>query len=123
MPQTPLAKLTAAALVAAAVGIVIQILSGADYPTVPPGLIILLVPAVVVWLAPWRWAPVVGALAALSQVIGLFAAGQSDRLFNADPLGDTVGLWVQLLATIVATVAGFAAVGRRDRDRASRLEA
>jgi hypothetical protein len=37
----------AVALVAAAAGIGIQILGGADYPTVPPGAIILLVAAAV----------------------------------------------------------------------------
>jgi len=34
-------KLTVVALLAAAAGIAVQIVSGVDYPTVPPGLIIL----------------------------------------------------------------------------------
>jgi hypothetical protein len=46
------AKLQVAGLVVAAAGIVIQIASGADYPTVPPGLIILLAAAVLVALGP-----------------------------------------------------------------------
>jgi hypothetical protein len=117
-PQNSLARLTAIALVVAAAGIVIQILSGANYPVIPPGLIILLVPAALVWFVSWRWTPVMGALAALSQVIGLFAAGQAPRLFAFDPLGDSVGLWIQLLAVGMATVAGFAAVARTDRRRA-----
>jgi hypothetical protein len=44
-----LVKLTAAALLVAAIGIVVQILSRHDYPTVPPGLFVLVAPAVLVW--------------------------------------------------------------------------
>jgi hypothetical protein len=117
--KAPLVRLTVIALLVAAAGIVMQILSGADYPVVPPGIIILLVAAGLVWFGPWRWTPIVGALAALSQFIGLFAAGQAPRLFALDPLGDSVGLWIQLLAVTVAVVAGVAAVVRDDRGRAS----
>jgi hypothetical protein len=115
--NTPLVRLTGIALLVAALGIVLQILSGADYPTVPPGIIILLVAAGVVWFAPWRWAPAVGALAGLFQLVGLFASGQTPRLFAMDPLSDSVGLWIQLLAVTVAVVAGAAAVVRKDRGR------
>jgi hypothetical protein len=119
-----LARLTAAALVVAAIGIVIQILSGKDYPTVPPELIILLVPAILVWFVRWRWIPAIGGLAALTQLIGLFAASQSSRLWAMDPIGDSVGLWLQLVAVCVATVAGFAAVIRGgDRSHTSRSAA
>lgn len=115
----PLVAVTVTALLAAAVGIVIQILSGVDFPTVPPGLIILLVAAGLVWLLPWRWAPIIGAVAALSQVIGLFAAGQAPRLFDPSPLGGSVGLWIQLLAVSVAALAGVAASVRNERGRAT----
>jgi len=115
----PLVTLTVIALLAGAVGIVIQVLSGVDFPTVPPGLIILLVAAGLVWFMPWRWAPIIGAVAALSQVIGLFAAGQAPRLFDPDPLGGAVGLWIQLLAVSVATIAGVATSVRNERGRAT----
>jgi hypothetical protein len=105
-----LVRLTAAALLVAAVGIVVQILAGHDYPTVPPGLIILVVPAVLVWFVPWRWMPVIGALAAVFQLIGLFASGQAGRLSGTDSIGDTAGLWIQLVAVAVGAVAGVAAV-------------
>jgi hypothetical protein len=107
--RSPLVKLTVAALLVAALGIVVQILFGADYPTVPPGLFVLVVPAALVWFVPWRWMPVIGAVASLFQVVGLFASGQADRLFS-DSIGDTAGLWLQLLALAVGAVAGFAAV-------------
>jgi hypothetical protein len=49
-------KLNVAGLVAAAAGIAIQIASGADYPTVPPGLILVLAAAGLVagLAATWR---------------------------------------------------------------------
>ena len=96
--RSPAVRLTVAALLVAAVGIVVQILFGHDYPTVPPGLFILVVPAVLVWFVPWRWMPVVGAVAALFQLVGLFAAGQADRLSGSESIGDTAGLWLQLVA-------------------------
>jgi hypothetical protein len=58
-------KLTVAALLVAAAGFVIQIVSGIDVPTVPPGLLILLVAAGLIALLPWRWMPVVGAAVGL----------------------------------------------------------
>lgn len=119
----PLARLTSIALVAAGAGIVTQILSGIDFPTVPPGLFILLVPAALIWFVPWRWMPLFGTFAGLSQWIGLFAAGQAPRLVTMDPIGGTLGLWLQLLAVIVATVAGIAAVVTGGEYRASRSTA
>ncbi len=112
---SPARNLTIIALVAAAAGIVIQIVAGIDFPTIPPGLIILLIAAAIVAFAPWRWAPLVGAAAALSQVIGLFAAGQAERLNDSSPLGGTVGLWIQLVGVSVALIAGIVATARNER--------
>jgi len=116
-PLSPAGKLTVAALVVAGAGIVIQIVAGVDFPTIPPGLIILLVAAGLVAFGPWRWAPIVGAAVGLSQVIGLFLADQADRLFDSSPLGGAVGLWIQLLAVIVALFAGIVATTQNYRDR------
>lgn len=114
--QTPLsspAKLTVAGLIAAAAGIMIQIISGVDFPTIPPGLIILLVAAGLVAFGRWRWTPLVGAVVGLLQLLGLFLADQADRLLDPSPLGGAVGLWIQLLGVIVA-FAGIVATVRRD---------
>lgn len=111
---------TAGALGVAAVGIVVQIASGAPYPSVPPGLIIVLVAAALVWFAPWRWVPLLGVLAGGSQVFGLFAAGQSGRLLTFAPVGDSVGLWIQLLGLCAAVIAGIAAVAGIGRTSAPR---
>ena len=57
-------------LILAAVGIPIQIAGGVDYPTVPPGLMILAAAALLMLFAPWRWAVVVATLATLFISVG-----------------------------------------------------
>jgi hypothetical protein len=104
-------RLTVAGLVAAAAGIVIQIASGAEYPTVPPGLIILLVAAGLVALgARWRWTPLVGVVVALFLLVGGALAPQArEQLGDPGAVGVFVGTAIQLLALVVALIAGVAA--------------
>ncbi|MEN3356520.1 MAG: hypothetical protein V7637_502 [Mycobacteriales bacterium] len=105
--------LTAFALLTSAVGIIIQILGGHDYPVVPPGIVILVAAAGVVWFVPWRGAPVVAILAALFLVVGLFAADQASRLVEVDTVLDTLGLWIQMVAVVVALVTAVIALVHR----------
>jgi hypothetical protein len=102
-------KLTVASLIVAAAGVVIQIVSGHDYPLVPPVFFILLIPAALIAVGRWRWTPAIAVLAGLFLTFGLFASGASHRLFDPSLLGDSVGLWVQMLAVIVAAIAGVIA--------------
>lgn len=108
-------RLTVAALLVAAAGIVIQIFSGIDFPTVPPGLVILLVAAGLVALGPWRWTPIVGAVLGVWLLVGFTLSGEAGRLFDPIQVGGFVGLWIQLLAIIVAIVAGIVATVRNFR--------
>lgn len=110
-------KLTVAALLVAAAGFVIQIVSGVDVPTVPPGLVILLVAAGLVAFGPWRWTSVVGAAVGLFLLVGFFASGAVGSLLEPSRLGVFVGSWVQFLAVIVAVVAGIAATIQNFRTR------
>ena len=110
--MTSLPKLSALALLVAAGGIVVQILGGADYPVVPPGIILLVVASGIVWFAPWRWAPVAAVLAGVFLIVGLFAAGQASRLVEVDTVLDTTGLWIQMVAVVVAIVTGVQAIVR-----------
>jgi len=103
-------KLAALALAVAAAGIVIQIAGGHDYPVVPPGLVILLVAAGVVWFVSSRWVPLVAVVVGSFMVLGLFAADQAPRLVDPDTALDTIGLWIQLLAVAAAIGAGVLAV-------------
>ena len=110
-------KLTVTALLVAATGFVIQIVSGVDVPTVPPGLVILLVAAGLIAFLPWRWMPVVGAAVGLFLLVGFFASGAVGSLLEPSQLGVFVGAWVQFLAVIVAVVAGIAATIQNYRTR------
>ncbi|MBA3473422.1 MAG: hypothetical protein H0T57_09405 [Rubrobacter sp.] len=110
-------KLTVTALLVAATGFVIQIVSGVDVPTVPPGLVIMLVAAGLVAFLPWRWMPVVGAAVGLFLLVGFFASGAVGSLLEPSQLGVFVGAWVQFLAVIVAVVAGIAATIQNYRTR------
>jgi hypothetical protein len=112
-------KLNVAGLVAAAAGIVIQIASGADYPTVPPGLILLLAATGLVALgARWRWTTIVGVVVPTFLLVGGAIAPQArDQLGDPGQVGVFVGTAVQLLAMAVALVAGLAAAGQRYRHR------
>ena len=105
----PAGKVTVAALLVAAAGFAIQIVSGVDVPTVPPGLVIMLVAAGLVAFLPWRWIPVVGAAVGLFLLVGFFASGAVGSLLDPSRLGVSIGAWVQFLAVIVAVVAGIVA--------------
>jgi lipoprotein signal peptidase len=110
-------KLTVAALLVAALGFAIQIFSGIDVPTVPPGLVILVVAATVVALLPWRWVPVVGAFAGLFLFVGFIASGALGNLLDPSRFGVLVGAWIQFLALIVAVAGGLVATIQNYRKR------
>ena len=114
-------RLTVAGLVAAAAGIVIQIAAGAEYPTVPPGLVILLVAAGLVALGGrWRWTPLVGVVVALFLLVGGVLAPQArEQLGDPGAVGVFVGTVIQLLALVVALIAGVAATRQSYRTRPS----
>ena len=114
---TRASQLTVAALLVAAAGFVIQIVSGVDVPTVPPGLVILLVAAALVAFAPWRWMPVVGVVVGLFLLVGFFASGAVVSLLEPSQLGVFLGAWVQFLAVIVAVATGIVAVSQNYRTR------
>ncbi len=107
---TPASKLTVAALLIAAGGFVLQMVSGVtNTPTVPPGLVILLVAAGLVALLPWWWMPVVGAFAGLFNLIAFVVIGAVGRLLEPSPLSSFVGARIMFLAAIAAAVAGIIA--------------
>ena len=62
--------IAATALTLAALGICVQILGGADYPTVPPGLLIVLAAvAICVWWRRW-WALLIAAAVSAFLLVG-----------------------------------------------------
>jgi hypothetical protein len=118
--MTSFARVSALALLAAAVGIVLQIIGGAEYPAVPPGIVLLVVAAGIVAFAPSRWAPIAAVLAGAFLLVGMFAAGQAARLVDIDTVLNTTGLWVQTVAVVIAIVTGAMAM-QRPGDRAARV--
>ena len=118
-PLSSAVKATVAALLVAALGFAVQIVSGLEVPTVPPGLVILLAAAVLVAAVPWRWIPLVGAAVGLFLLVGFFASGSVGSLLDPGRLGVLGGAWVQFLALIVTVVAGIVAAMQNYRGRTS----
>lgn len=117
-PLSTAGKLTVAALLVAAAGFVLQMASGVtNTPTVPPGLVTLLVAAGLVALLSWWWMPVVGAFAGLFNLIAFVAIGAVGRLLEPSPLGSFIGAWFMFLAVIFAGVAGSVATIHNYRTR------
>jgi hypothetical protein len=105
------AKINIAGLLAAAVGIVIQIASGVDYPTVPPGLIILLVAAGLVAFARRAWVAIAGVIVPLFLLVGgTISSTGRDNLADFGDFGQFAGTLIQLVGVVVALVAGPFAV-------------
>ena len=113
-------RLTVVALLVATAGVVIQIVSGVDFPTIPPGLFILLIPAGLVAFGRWRWTPVIATLAGLFIFVSYFLSGSTVRLLDLSQFGAFVGLWLQFLAVIVTAVAGMVATMQNYRPPAMR---
>ena len=111
------ARTQVAALAAAAAGIIVQIIAGVKYPAVPPGLVILLAAAAVVWFVPWRWTPMIGVVCAGFIFIGGFAAAQGryDLTHPGTHPGAFSGTLIQMVAMAVAVVAGVMALAVRSR--------
>jgi hypothetical protein len=112
-------RLAGAGLILGAIGIVFQIAGGADYPAVPPGLIILLVAAGLVLFAPWGWAVVLAGVATLFlSVGGVVAPGLRDQLSNPGAAASFFGSLIQTVG-LIAALAGFVLIAARRRSVAS----
>jgi hypothetical protein len=104
-PLSSEGKITIAFLIVAAAGVLIQIISGHPYPTIPPVFFILLIPAALIYFTPWRWTPISAILAGIFLTAGLFLSGASQRLTDFQNPGDSTGLWIQSLAVLGALIA------------------
>jgi hypothetical protein len=100
--------LTVAGLVVAAAGIAFQRVAGVEMPAIPPGLVMLLVAAALITFTRWRWAPALGALVALAEVIAV-TIGASDVLTDLSPVGTFLATWVRTIGAATAVGAGVTA--------------
>jgi hypothetical protein len=98
---------TVAGLVVGALGMGVLWASGVKYPE---GIVILLVGAVLVGLAPWRWAPGIGAfLGLLFTVVFLISATGIPNFLGRHGTSVAIGSWIQMTGVLTALVAGVIA--------------
>jgi hypothetical protein len=105
------ARIDAAALLLAIVGMIIQIASGVKYPTVPPGIVMLAAAALLVTLVPWKPLRLLGVLVPLFILIGgIISTTGRTNLGHVDPFGPFIGTAIQFVGLAIGVVAGLAAV-------------
>jgi hypothetical protein len=99
---------TVLGLVVGALGIVILWASGVEFPIYPPpGIVILLAGALFVGLAPWRWAPGVGAFLGLFVLVGfLISPTGLSNLFGQAGTSVAIGQGIQAMGVLTAMIAG-----------------
>ena len=99
---------TVVGLVVGALGIAVLWASGVQFPIYPPpGMVILLAGALLVGLAPWRWAPGVGALLGLFVLVGfLISPTGLSNLSGQAGTGVAIGQAIQVLGVLGALIAG-----------------
>lgn len=111
-------KVNVAAMATAIVGIVLQIAAGVDYPTVPPGPIILAAAAGLVVFTRGRWASLVGLIVPVFLTVGgtiAFLVSDDMALRHPDEAAAFAATALQMIAVAVASVAGLQAF-RQQRD-------
>lgn len=103
-----LVTLQAMALFTAVVGMVLQIIAGVDFPTVPPGPIILGVAGVALLTVRHAWVVIVGVLAPLVITVGGILEGSSwGRLANPGEFGQFLGTALQWIGMVAAILIGL----------------
>lgn len=108
---------TLAGLLIGAAGIGILWASGIVFPFYPPpGIVILLVGAIIVGLAPWRWVPIVGTLLGAFILVGfLISPTGLSNLSGGAGTSVAIGQGIQVIGALLALIAGVVAtvVNRR----------
>ena len=103
---------TVLGLVVGALGVAILWASGVQFPVYPPpGMGILLVGALFVGLAPWRWAPGVGALLGLFVFVGfLISPTGLTNLSGQAGTSVAIGQGIQVVGVVTALLAGVISI-------------
>jgi hypothetical protein len=106
-------------LAAGAVGIAILWAAGVEFPIYPPpGIVILLAGAIFVALAPWPWAPGVGAFLGMFVTVGFLISGGPPNLVGRDGTSVAIGTWIQMVGVLTALLAGVIATRANYRSQA-----
>lgn len=102
-------------LLVAAVGILVQIAGGADYPAVPPGIVILVVAALVLTSLGRPAVVWVGVVVSTFLLLGaVIAPDARDHLGAPADVWTFVGTVLQLAALVAAWLVGVRAVRSRE---------
>jgi hypothetical protein len=95
------------ALLVAAAGFIAQMIAGVtDTPTIPPGLVAIVVAAALVAFTSSPSAPLAGLGAGVFNLLAFAVVGAVDRLVDTTPFLAFVGAWLIVLGLIVSTVIG-----------------
>ena len=115
-PAPRTSRSTVVALLIAAVGFVTQMVAGVtDTPTIPPGLVVILVAAGLVAFVPGRWMPLAGVVAGLFNLVASVVVDAVDRLIDPSPATGFIGAWLMYIGLIAACVVGTIATVRNAR--------
>lgn len=99
------------AILVAIAGMVIQISTGVKYPTVPPGVVILAVTALLLSTVLWPGVRILGLLAPLFILVGGAISGTGrTNISHLSPFGPFIGTLVQFCGLAAAVLAGLAAL-------------
>jgi hypothetical protein len=111
-------------LVVGALGIAILWASGVEFPIYPPpGIIILLTGALFVGLAPWRWAPGVGAFLGLFVFAGFLISPLGiPHILGEYGMAKQIGQAIQVIGVVIAMVAGVIAMWANYRKQAQAFQ-
>jgi hypothetical protein len=95
-------------LVVGALGIAVMWAAGVEFPLYPPpGIVILSAGALFVGLAPWRWAPGVGAFLGLLVLVGfLISPTGVPNLLGEAGTRVAIGQGIQVIGVLTAIIAG-----------------
>lgn len=105
--MTTTRKLAVGGMVLAAAGIVVQMIGGADYPAIPPGLLILLAAAVLFAIGN-RWTPLPGVLIAIFISVGaVVTPNVGDQLSEPSAAGVFTGTVIQLVGLAAGVIFGL----------------
>jgi hypothetical protein len=111
-------KLTVVTLLVAAIGFVVQMVAGVtNTPTIPPGLVAILLAAGLIAFLPGRGVPATGPAAGLFNLVVFVVVGAADRLLQPSPASAFLGAWFMVVALIIATFAGTIATVQNYRTR------
>ena len=111
---------TVLGLTVGALGIAILWASGVGFPAYPPpGIVTLLAGALFVGLAPWRWAPGVGAFLGLFVFAGFLVSPTGVSNLSGDAgTSVAIGQGIQVVGVLTALIAGVTTTRANYRNQA-----